>query len=159
MLDPRVFNAFSRLATQQPQPGRIPSNALDMQRSWWGLRALPQPQPPALPSGPMPPMPLFPNAFPPGVPAFAPVANALDATRAPTIRTFTLAQLLAGNDNAKGAAARGGVQTMPTYPPQQGPRVVDLPSVAGGTFDPGESLPEPVPNNDNHAPRWFWPFR
>ncbi len=84
-------------------------------------------------------------------------SNALQSTRAPIL---TLAQLFAGNDNAKGSGAKGGVRTLPTLPPQQTPRVVDLPSVAGGYMGAGDALPEPLPDNRNRpAAPWFWPFR
>ena len=60
------------------------------------------------------------------------------------------------NDNSR-LVGRPGAQTSPDPQVMQSPRMVDLPSVAGGYMNPTDHLPPPPSDNSNGRP--WWRFR
>ena len=165
----QIANSGQASSPRPPGPG-WPYTAEMMLQSFTGLRNLPQefysPTPEVSPMpGPSQEEQRFLQGLPPGFFGWpvaqgqpqGPPPNALQRLRPPTI---TLAQLFAGNSNAKGGpAARGGPRTLQALPPVQTPRAVDLPTVAGGYMAEDDALPPPPADNTNRAPPWFWPFR
>ena len=155
------------MLTQEPfvapppeMPGGLPGfSALELMLPSYidlkGPRRLPQdfytPIPPYAPMpGPSPREQQFREGLPPGF-FGAPVAsNALQQQGPlfPPGTTFTLADLIAANDNAKGGG-KGGVRTL------RGPVPSGVPGVATGD----DYLPPRPADNTNTPPKWFWPWR